>query len=70
MSFRFYYVTLFDGIVYGSNNEEEMKELSYNEDFFVIDTKENLVLTGDSSMLVTEETLEDLVLLEIESKKD
>jgi hypothetical protein len=44
--FRFYHVSLYDGMVYGFDDPQEAEDWRGSEDDFIIDTETGLWLTG------------------------
>lgn len=46
MKFRFYITDLHEGLVFGSDSEEEAKQFSLSEDYFVVDSQEGKWLTS------------------------
>ena len=56
MNYRYYVTDLYDGCIKGTNSTELAEQFVQSEDFFVVDTENNLWLTLDGSEKVKEAT--------------
>ena len=49
MQFRFYVTDLHEGLVFGTNSEEDAENLSKSEDYFVVDSENGTWLTSNGA---------------------
>jgi hypothetical protein len=52
--FRFYITDLFEGVITGTDDEAMARRLALSEDFFVVDSENNLWITSHDTRYVQE----------------